>query len=154
MVVQVQRSRPPRRLVKGAEVAGNRKKRGPRQFSADIYDGDCRLASQVAVELWTKNMRCWRGQLLFLAQGDVQAGKQYTLRADREHREILVVDLTIIRGLCWVLFEQLPTEPADSASHHTNGHTNGVTEIMSLPLDLWNGRLLRAAPGRPAPTLS
>ncbi|MFO0968318.1 MAG: hypothetical protein U0793_22415 [Gemmataceae bacterium] len=115
-----------------------KKNERPRHFKADLVDGASLLAAQVDVELWTRNTRSWRGQMLFLAQGDIQVGRQYLLRAERERRDISVVDVTILRGLCWVLFEQVPA-PADALVQETNGG------IISLPLDIMSGRLLRAA---------
>ncbi|MFO0968889.1 MAG: hypothetical protein U0793_25325 [Gemmataceae bacterium] len=92
------------------DMEGKRRKQKPRLFTADLHDGVQRLVASATVELWTRNRRHWRGQILFPAQGGLYADSCYTLKTARETRRIRALDVQLIRGMSWVLFEQVTEE--------------------------------------------
>jgi hypothetical protein len=101
-----------------------------RQFFADIHDGARLLVSGALVELWTRNPDRWSGQLLFPAQGTIEAGERYLLTTASAERWFRVLDVTFHKGQCCVLFAE--SGPRGSAAprkrrRHEGEGTNGTT---------------------------
>src|SRR5688572_6747986 len=79
----------------------------PRQFTADLWDGDSLVLSGLQVELWTRKSDYWHGQMLFWASDKPQSSRQYNLRTATQSRLILITDITVISGIGAALFEQV-----------------------------------------------
>lgn len=86
--------------------ASKGRSRWARTFTADVLDGKHLLVSGASVELWTRDPQVWHGQLLFLARAGVNAGRVYVLETPNHRRTVAFLDVAILKGFCWVLFEQ------------------------------------------------
>jgi hypothetical protein len=77
-----------------------------RQFKADILLNDAVVLSAASVELWTKNDKIWRGQIVYFGADRLELNQAYTVRTREENRSVTIVDITVVTGFTSALFEE------------------------------------------------
>lgn len=77
-----------------------------RVFSAELLRRKTLVASNVAVELWTKDPNCWHGQMILHDAGDIQTGERLSLRTATESRLVTITDVAFVKDVWCVLFSQ------------------------------------------------
>lgn len=78
-----------------------------RQFNADVLEANHVVLPNTLVELWTRNLDWWHGQILYWATDQLHPGRSYVIRTATESRLVNITDIIVVGGLGAALFEQV-----------------------------------------------